>query len=243
MVRINTRTISIHSIEYKIDLIYKLKKDKENGWKFPLDSSLKIVELLNYFYKVDFLLSEFLSLIFDFDDFYKCISSPFSDFYESDFGTVNNSDVRIIKDTLNRILNGLQKIDLEEKKMENLFNLVFIINKCECEYDTNGNIFVKKLKTCIDNIYSDIASDFQEIMGFIVEKEKDKAIVKIMYHNDDIVLLYKICNTLNKNPNSIILDRIKLEEILKRISDNGIFNKLITILERLCELKLQIWKI
>lgn len=226
MIRINTQT-SVQSIEYKIELIDKLKKEEKDDWEFPIDSSLKIVELLNYFHKVHFWLSELLSLALDFDDV-----------YESNFDAVNNSDIKIIKNILDRILVALQKLDLEEKRKESLFDLVFIINKCECKYNTDGNIFVQKLKSFMDDICSDIESDFHKIMDFIVEE--DKAIYKIMYHCNDIASLSKLCNKLSDNPDSLILDRTKLKEILRKISGNGIFNQLIAISEKLFVLKLQI---
>ncbi|NAS19568.1 hypothetical protein GND98_017335 [Clostridium butyricum] len=232
MIRINTQT-SAESTEHKIELIDKLKKEEENDWEFPIDSSLKIVELLNCFHKVHFLLSELLGLKFDFDDFYKFINSPFSDFYISDFDTVDNSDIKIIKDILNRILVALQKIGLEEKKIENLLELVFIINKCECKYDANGNIFVKKLKNLMDDIYENVINDFTKIIEFT--KERDRDIFKIN-NNDDIVLINRICD----NSISVISNKLLLQQILRKISRNGILNKIIYISKQLCELKLEI---
>lgn len=202
--KINTHTIITHSSNYILDLIYRLNKDKENAWEFPIDSSLKIVELLKNFHKVHFLLSEILDLKLDFDDFYKSISCSLYDSDGSVFNTVDYSDIKIIKAKLDIILVALQKVDLEEKRMENLFVLVFIVNKCECKYDINSNFYVNKLQICLDDIYENIINDFSEIMEFI--KEQDRDIYKIIHDNEDIVSIDRICN----NSNIIISDKIVL---------------------------------
>lgn len=231
---INTKTIETYYLNDILNLINTLKKDEKNGWEVPIESSLKIVELLKNFHKVHFLLSEILDLKLDFDDFYKSISCSLYDSDGSAFNTVDYPDIKIIKAKLDIIFVALQKVGLEEKRMENLFTLAFIVNKCECKYDINSNFYVNKLQICLDDIDENIINDFSEIMEFT--KEQDRDIYKIIHDNDDIVSIDRICN----NSNIIISDKIVLQEILSRISRNGTLNKIITISERLCKLKLQI---
>jgi hypothetical protein len=221
-----------HSVEHKIDLIDKLKNDIVDGWKLPIESGFIIMELINYFYRVNYLMSELLGLALDFEDFYQAISCTTCNSGESvSYNMVDYSDINNIKSKLDSILIGLQKIDLDETRMENLFMLAFIMNEGEFRYCINSNLFVNKLLSCLSNIQENVINDFSEIMEF--NRKQNRESYKVIHDNYDIVSINKIYNNSN-------IEVLVLQKILNRISKNGTLDKIITISKQLCELKLKI---
>lgn len=232
VIKINTNTMAEHSVEHKIDLIYKLKNDKVDGWKFPIESGFIIMELINYFYRVNYLMSELLGLVLDFEDFYQVINYTSCNSDKSiSYNMIEYSDSNIIKSKLDSILIGLQKIDLDKTRMQNLFMLAFIMNEGKFRYCINSNLFVNKLLSCLDEIQEKIVNDFSEIMEF--NRKQNREIYKVIHNNYDIVLINRIYNNSN-------IEVSVLQKSLNRISKNGTLDKIIAVSKRLCEIKLQI---